>query len=230
MTNEPSQSKPGSSARQHKPWPMWPIVVAIIGFMALYTWVQFSFRKLESPYLPSEAMKVRTRAAELKNIYGWYGLPSVRVDGSLSDWDLTAVSPIPRELPLEEALPSQVVYYLPRKPILVPDLKVVGADAFYIASEPLNLAIQLPSGYANHPDLYLTTLYKENQLLILPELRIEKEPISLTDEKRGDLGTIYVSIETGPLATPSIDVSLYNATSIFQWQIQAKSAQATESD
>ncbi|MEC7907288.1 MAG: hypothetical protein VYC82_08690 [Verrucomicrobiota bacterium] len=230
MTNEPYQSKPGSSARQRKPWPMLPIVVAIIGFMAFYTWVQFSFRKIEPPYLPSEAMEDRTRAAELKNMYGWYSLPSDQVAGSLSNWDLTSVSLISRELPLEEALPSQVVYYLPRKPILVPDLTVVGTDAFYIASEPLNLALQLPSGYANHPDLYLTTLYKENQLLILPELRIEKESTSLTDEQRGDLKTIYVSIETGPLAAPSIDINLYNATSIFRWQIQAKSAQPTESE
>ena len=230
MTSEPHQSKPGSSARQRKPWPMWPILVAIIGFMAFYTWVQFSFRKLEPPYLPSEAMKDRTRAAELKNMYGWYSLPSDQAAGRLSDWDLTSVSPISRELPLEEALPSQVVYYLPRKPILVPDLTVVGTDVFYIESEPLNLALQLPSRYANHPDLHVTTLYKENQLLVLPELRIENEPTRHTDEQPGDLETIYVSIETGPLAAPSIDVNLYNATSIFQWQIEAKSAQPTESE
>ena len=156
--------------------------------------------------------------------------PSDQVAGRLSEWELTSVSPIPRDLPLEDALPSQVVYYLPRKPILVPDLTVVGTDVFYIESEPLNLALQLPSGYANHPDLYVTTLYKENQLLILPELRIENESTRHTDEQPGDLETMYVSIETGPLAAPSIDVNLYNATSIFQWQIEAKSAQPTESE
>ena len=225
MTKEPSQSESGSSPLQRKPWPMWPIVIAIVGFMAFYTWVQFSFRKLEPPYLPSEAMQDRTRAAELKNLYGWYSLPSDRVANEPSGWDLTDVSPIPRELPLEEALPSQVVYYLPRKPILIPELTVAGTDSTYVASEPIHLALRLPKGFADHPDLYLTTLYKENQLLILPELRIEKEPSSLAGKQPGDLETIYVSIETGPMTDPAIDVKLYNASSIFQWQIQANSVQ-----
>ena len=198
--------------------------------MAFYTWVQFSFRKLDPPYLPSEAMKDRTRAAELKNMYGWYSLPSNQAAGTTSEWDIPSVSSTPRELPLEEALPSQVVYYLPRKPILIPDLRVVGADAFYIASKPLHLALQLPSPYANHPDLNLTTLYKEGELLILPELRIEKELTSLMDEQPGNLETLYFSIETGPLVYPSIDVKLYNETSIFQWQIHAKSDSLGKSD
>ena len=230
MTNEPSQPESRPSLPERKPWPMWPIVVAIIGFMAFYTWVQFSFRKLEQPYLPSEAMKDRTRAAELKNLYGWYSLPSERIADGLPEWSLTSFSPTARELPLEEELPPQVVYYLPRKPILIPDLSVSGSDASYLPSQSLRLALELPSEYANHPDLYLTTLYKENQLLILPELRVETEPTDIAENGASNRESIYFSIETGPLANPSIDVKLYNATSIYQWQIEANPAQPAESD
>jgi len=230
MTNEPSQPEHRPSLPERKPWPMWPIVVSIIGFMAFYTWVQFSFRKLEQPYLPSEAMKDRTRAAELKNLYGWYSLPSERVSGEMPGWELTTFSESVRELPLEEELPSQVVYYLPRKPILIPGLSVSGTDAFYLPSQPLHLALQLPTEYANHPDLYLTTLYKENQLLILPELRVETEPSDLAENGAANRETIYFSIETGPLANPPIDVKLYNATSVYQWQIEASFPPSMESE
>lgn len=201
---------------------MWPIVVAIIGFMAFYTWVQFSFRKLEKPYLPSEAMQDRTRAAELKNLYGWYSLPSSRMADDSHEWDLLSLEPTARKLPLETELPSQVVYYLPRKPILIPDLAVTGTDASYVPSQPLRLALQLPSEYARHPELYLTTLYKEDQLLILPELRVESEPNDRAGNQAGHQETIYFAIETDPIGHPSIDVKLYNATSIYQWRIHAE--------
>jgi hypothetical protein len=230
MTNEPSQPESRPSLPERKPWPMWPIVVAIIGFMAFYTWVQFSFRKLEQPYLPSEAMKDRTRAAELKNLYGWYILPSERISGEMPRWELSTFSRSVRELPLEEELPSQVVYYLPSKPILIPGLSISGTDAFYVPSQPLHLALQLPSEYANHPDLYLTTLYKENQLLILPELRVETEPSGIAENVGSYRETVYFSMETGPLANPSIDVKLYNATSIYQWQIHTNSVPPAESN
>ena len=203
---------------------MWPIVVAIIGFMAFYTWVQFSFRKLEDPYLPSQAMQNRARAAELKNMYGWYSLPFDRVASESVELSLPPLFTLTRELPLENELPSQVVYYLPRKPILLPNLELVGAHSTYLPTDPYYLAIQLPSDYANHPEFYLTTLYKESELLILPELRVSEKPSGLSAAQTDSLETIYFSIDAGPLTVPSITVKLYNASSIYQWQIHAKSA------
>ena len=127
MENESSQPGPRPTApkNQRKQWPMWTIVLSIFGFIVFYTWVQLNFRKKEKPFEPNFEMQERRNRVAEKNLYGWFSLNVAPSAQAAADTDKLSSSGIQARFiagPLEDDLPSQIVYYIPRRPILVPDL------------------------------------------------------------------------------------------------------------
>ncbi len=215
--DKPSPNAGGSvpPKPEKKPWPMWPIALSILCFIVFYTWVQLNFRKPGQPYEPNQAMKERIERAAEKNLYDWYSLPVARTnyEGELAPLDATA-KPFTA---LENELPSQIVYYLPRKPILVPRLTQIWRLPNRAPGEPVQIGIRLPSAIATHPDFHLTALYKEKQLILLPEIRIESEESLPSLGADSPEENVFFEIGSEPIGDTSPETSLYSAGTVWTW-------------
>ncbi len=219
MNNESQTPDSKRSPVDRKPWPMWPIAVSILSFMVFYTWFQLTFRKTEKPYEPSRAMQERVIQAAEKNLYDWYSL-AVTQTSPVSISESASIIPKVREEPLENELPSQIVYYLPRKPILIPQATGLNSNSTFRTAEPLMIALEMPEAFANSPLFRLTALYKEGDLILLPEMRVEKEASLAQFDAEEALKTLYLSIDTRPIASEKITVQLYTAEKTYHWQIE----------
>ncbi len=220
MENEPSQSgqQDASPQEERKPWPMWPIVLAIFSFIVFYTWVQLSFRKEERPYEPSQAMSERAAQATEKNLYDWYSLNTTRTNPSE---ELSSSGILARKLagPLENDLPSQIVYYIPRKPILVPKLESVAADAAFTPEQPITIRLTLPEAFGESPDFRLAAFYKDGDLRLLAEMRVENEEDLARFDPESPPKAYHFAIETGPIEVDKVAAKLYFEGQIREWSI-----------
>ncbi len=228
--DKPSESpKPKIAPPDRKPWPMWPIMVSILSFMIFYTWFQLTFRKTEQPYEPSQAMKQRVQRAAVKNFYDWYNL-SVTEIPEFESTGSAAIDGIEREGPLEKELPSQIVYYLPRRPILVPQLSIVESNRGYNQKEPILISLQLPLEFAENPAFQLTALYKDNELILLAEMRLENDR-TLTGMNLGGLTkNLNFSINAEPIKKDFVQVKLYSGIKTYNWQLERASIVDSQSD
>ncbi len=200
---------------------MWPIVVSILAFMVFYTWFQFNFRKTETPYEPSRAMQERADRAAESNLYGWYSLEASRL-ASHPENSGTTVSPSERKGPLENQLPSQIVYYIPRRPILVPSIGEVTSEKTFTRGEPLTLSIEMPAAFAKSPDFHLTSLYKDNELILLAEMRVENEQGLQTLPNDGPDATVSYAIDTEPIENEQVRVRLFTEVLLYEWSLERR--------
>lgn len=219
MDNESQSPDSNRLTPDRKPWPMWPIALSILSFIVFYTWFQFTFRKSEKPYEPSRAMQERVERTAEKNLYDWYSLAVTQVSQKPIP-NSSAIVPIDRKGPLETELPSQIVYYLPRKPILVPRVTRIESDSNHTQAGPLTIALEMPEAVANSPFFHLTALYKDGDLILLAELRVEeeKELESLNMESPGK--TLFFSIDTQPVENENLAVKLYTTEKTYNWQVE----------
>jgi len=175
---EPTKPISGSSSAKppaKEPWPMWPIALSIAAFVVFYTWVQLSFRKEETPFEPHRAMVDRQKAVVETNLYGWHSLkptPADETSGSIYP-EKASISTRLADQPLEELLPEQLVYYLPRPPILVEEVVHLQAPSAAIPGDPYPISFELPNAIALHPDLAFRAFYKEDALHIFLEWNVE---------------------------------------------------------
>ena len=220
MENESQPPEPIPSAKNRKPWPMWPIAVSILAFIVFYTWVQFKFRKVERPYEPSWAMRERENRMAEKNLYDWYSLSVDPIQDSIGSAQ-NPISPRVHSGPLENELPSQLVYYLPRRPILVPTLSRVFSDKSITSGDPLALSIEMPRDFAESPSFHLTALYKEGSLILLAEMRVENEEKLRSLDAHSPEKTLYYSIDTTPIQREDVRAKLYTEDQIFDWELKS---------
>src|SRR5690625_5246980 len=92
-----------NSSPPRKPWPMYRVVIAILLFISLYTFVSIRFRKEEAAHLPYESM--RERSGEALQRVGWRPFPNA--------YGIAADAPefraIAGKLPTEEK-PSEIFF------------------------------------------------------------------------------------------------------------------------
>ncbi len=69
----PSQ-RPVSPPDSRKPWPIRWVVISIVGFIAIYTYIGIAFRKETAPHLPYEQAQIRG-GHELRDA-GWIPFPN----------------------------------------------------------------------------------------------------------------------------------------------------------
>ncbi len=219
MDNERQTPDSKRSPLDRKPWPMWPIALSILSFIVFYTWFQFTFRKTEKPYEPSRAMQDRVERAAEKNLYDWYSL-AVNPIARKTISNTPSIVPDNLERPLEEELPSQIVYYIPRKPILIPIAAGVLSDPTFNQTQPLSIALEIPAAFAESPFFHLTALYKEDSLILLAEMRVETETELAELKSNGPAKTLYFSIDTQPIENEWVTVKLYTSEKFYQWQIK----------
>lgn len=205
---------------ERKPWPMWPIALSILTFIIFYTWVQLKFRKEEKPYEPNYAMQERRNQVAEKNLYDWFSLtvtPSPQAtDDTLSSSNITTRS---ISGPLENDLPSQIVYYIPRRPILVPKLESLKSQSSFSTNQPIKLQVSLPGTFGDSPDFNLSTFYKEGELIILAEMRVENDKALDAFETEGPSKTYLFEIGTDPIEAERVNAKFYFEGQVREWTL-----------
>ena len=213
MQNDSQTGKP-----ERKPWPMWPIAVSILTFIVLYTWVQLAFRKEEKPYEPSHRMQQRQRDIAEKNMYDWYSLTAEsRTEESAAQLSSDTVKIRFIDGPLENELPAQIVYYIPRRPLLVPEIQSLSVPNEIRSEEHISIRFQMPAAYGDHPDFNITSFYKEGLMIILAEMQIESERELAAIPRDGSLKNYEYAIDSGPIETDRIEVRLFTEGQVREW-------------
>ena len=88
---------------ERRPWPMTWVVIAIISFMAIYTFVNVTFRKEEEPHQPyEEAQERQSRFFEF-DMNGWKWLEVTSSMGTPISVDEALPLPVTTR-PLEDRL------------------------------------------------------------------------------------------------------------------------------
>jgi hypothetical protein len=78
----------------------------------------------------------------------------------------------------------------------------------------------MPEAFADSPLFRLTALYKEGDLILLAEMRVEHEASLAQLSSEGALKTLHLSIDTQPIAMDKIAVQLYTAEKTYHWQVE----------
>lgn len=222
MENESSQpgQKPTPSPTERQPWPMWPIVLSILGFIVFYTWVQLTFRKEEKPHEPSYEMQERRNRVAEKNLYDWFSLnvsPSAKSEG-----DALSASGIQARFlsgPLENDLPSQIVYYIPRRPILIPTLDSLASQSSFSSSESIHIRLSMPEAFGDSPDFHLTSFYKEGELILLAEMRVENVDALTGFDAQSPSKTYLFEIDATPIEAERVIAKLYAKGQVREWTL-----------
>lgn len=191
---------------------MYWVVIAIVSFMAIYTFVNVTFRKEEAPHLPyEEAQERQSRFFEF-DMNGWKWLeaipgeePSIKPEEVLP----LPVSTRPLEDRLDQDLPMDLVTAVPKRPDLVEALG--GISVNLVPDETIRVSLQRDPESKDR--IGLEAFYKEGRLIILI-VRDGKDPdptdpISFSLSKSDDW-----SME-------SCAVSLYTEKTVYEWEIEA---------
>lgn len=219
-----NDSKAGPPER--KPWPMWPIVVSIVSFMAFYTWVQLTFRKEEKPYEPSHRMQQRQSDIAEKNMYDWYSLFVESKEATENGEPLTRAPVSLRfiEGPLENDLPAQIVYYIPRRPLLVPKIESLAVPSSVEPGKPIVIQFEMPSAFGDSPNFNLTSFYKEGLLLLMAEMHVDNQTALDAIDANSELATYRFAIDSKPMEAETIEAQLYAEGQVREWSMINSSA------
>ncbi len=200
---------------------MWPIALSILSFIIFYTWVQLKFRKEEKPYEPNYEMQERRNQGAEKNLYDWFSLSATPSDQSANN-TLRSNQITARFIsgPLENDLPSQIVYYIPRRPILIPQLNSLASQSSFSAKQPIKLQLSLPEAFGDSPAFKLATFYKDGELLILAEMRIENSKALADFDSQSPSKTYLFEIDSAPIEAESVNAKFYLEGQVREWTIQ----------
>jgi hypothetical protein len=193
-------------ARQ--PWPMKWIVLAIVAFIGLYTYVNLHFRKLGPAYQPYRDSQQRASLAQ-----AGYQRVTLRADLPADPKPLTplaAVSPAAPGLPAD--LGSTLIV-----PPLLPT--VIGAVSAAAVSEPIDayrIAFACTRGDA-HQEVAGAALYlKGHDLFIVTDC--ERLAEGLTARSR--TGVVVLSVPTTALPIGTYRVTLCGSVASKAWTLQ----------
>ncbi|MBK1879386.1 hypothetical protein [Pelagicoccus mobilis] len=217
---QPNPNKPlPDSMRTREPWPMWPIALAIVAFIGIYTWIQLEYRKEGPAFEPYQAMQDRKNAIAQKNFYEWYSLKS---DRSTAPVEISApAQSTSRAFPdvLDQVIPEQLKYYMSSRPVLLPGFVKTESPGELTPGQPLPLRLHVPAALVDNEQLQLLSFYKDGKLFILATLYVESLQKFDQSLLEGDTAPVNFLIPTGPIAAETIDVNFLNQDRLAEWQI-----------
>ena len=199
---------------------MWPIGLAIIAFIAIYTYINIAYRKDGKAYEPFQSMLERQNAPVEKNFYDWWGLKAERGPDDRPIADAIEAEASAEEEPLEELLPLRLQYYIASRPILVPGPVHIEAPRSLTAGEPLRLRLHLPSALAQDERLMLLSFYKDGELFLLPTLFVE-ELADADQALASDAAPLAFDIPSDPIETGTVRATLVSEGFVTRWEMQA---------
>lgn len=218
QTPDPKNKLPSGIA-DRKPWPMWPIGLAIILFMGVYTWINIEYRKEEKVFEPFQAMMDRKNAIVEKNFYDWYSIKTSRAVEETSIEDPASPTSRVYENALDEIIPEQLKYYMAGRPVLVPGFIKTESPGSLTPGQPLPIRFHVPVPLATSELLNILTFYKDGELFILATLFVEKMEDFDQSLLEGKPSPATFLIPTEPMAAETIKVSFINHDRLAQWQI-----------
>lgn len=217
---EQSANKPlPESMRTREPWPMWPIALAIVAFIGIYTWVQLEFRKDGPAFEPAQAMEERKNAIAAKNFYDWYSLKTEKADNTIELASKAQATSRAYPQVLEHVIPEQLKYYMSTRPVLLPGFVKTESPTELTPGEPLPIRLSIPPRLVDNDLLQILSFYKEGELYILATLYIKSiEELDQTLLEGETVPTTFL-IPTGPIAAETVKVSFLNSDRLSQWEI-----------
>lgn len=198
---------------------MWPIGLAIVAFIGVYTWIQLNYRKDGPAFEPAQAMQDRKTAVAQKNFYDWYSLKTEKANAPIKAAE--AAEATSRAYPdvLEKEIPEQLKYYMSSRPVLLPGFVGTDCPATLTPGQALPITIEVPSPLSNHELLKLLAFYKDGDLFILATLFVKT--IDDLDETllQGETVPVTFLVPTDHFAAETINVRFINQDRLAEWQI-----------
>ncbi|BET67450.1 hypothetical protein ASA1KI_23680 [Opitutales bacterium ASA1] len=205
--------------KTRRPWPMTWIVVAIVGYIATYTFINVSYRKPEGGHEPWAEAEARAEAVKQEGLLDWTRL---RTTVAIAPADSppvvetsASVSRTPTPGALEKALPIELVLVIPARPELAPAPIRLVASTAVSAEAPLRLRVAFagtaPVGLG---ELYAFTKDRELHLFLQDETRPARDvaPLSLAPGVEA-----HLDVPAGTLEAGSWQGILYCADSTLRW-------------
>ncbi|EDY84079.1 hypothetical protein VDG1235_3708 [Verrucomicrobiia bacterium DG1235] len=199
---------------------MWPIGLAIILFIGVYTWVNLEYRKEGQAFEPFQAMVDRKNAIVEKNFYDWYSIKTSRAENAVSIDSPALATSRAYERVLDEVIPEQLKYYLAGRPVLVPGFVKTECQDTLTPGQPLAIRFHVPAPLAQSDLLNILSFYKEGDLYILATLFVEKMEDFDARLLEGELVPASFSIPTDPIAAETVNVRFLNEDRLAEWQIK----------
>lgn len=217
---DPTRPAQPDALRERKPWPMWPIGIAIVAFAALYTYVNLEFRKEGSATDPASIWRERQDRKVDKNLYDWYRLRADRAPDAGPIASPAQIATRANEQELELSLPEQLVYYLASRPVLAPFGARVESPSRIIAGEPLRARLWLPKGLADDERFRLQAFYKDGELYLLASLYVDTLADVEPSVFEGALEAADFEIPTDPIEPGVAQVRLFSEGHVSEWQVE----------
>lgn len=216
-----SPPKPLPNAmRTREPWPMWPIALAIILFIGVYTWINISYRKEGHAYEPFQAMMDRKNAIVEKNFYDWYSLKTDRLPNAVTPKDSAEATSRAFPNALDEVVPEQLKYYMPGRPILVQGFVKTDSPNVLTPGEPLPVTLHVSQTLATDERLQLLAFYKEGELFLLAALFVEEENALSPETLSSETAPVTFAVPTTPIAAETVSVRFLTHDRVSEWQIE----------
>jgi hypothetical protein len=196
------------------------IVVAIVGYIATYTFINVSYRKPEGGHEPWAEAEARAEAVKQEGLLDWTRLRTTLAGASAAPAgdvapDTAAVTRSPTPGALEKALPIELVLVIPARPELAPAPARFDAPTIVPAALPLRLrAAFAGSTTVGLGELYAFTKDRELHLFLQDETRPARDvaPLSLAPGEEAHLELPAETLEPG-----TWQGILYCADSTLRW-------------
>ena len=196
--------------KNRRPWPMHWVAIAIISFMAIYTFVNVTFRKEQDPHLPyEEAQERQSRFFEF-DMNGWKWLEANPGAESPVAWDETRLIPVvtrPLEQRLDRDLPMDLVTAIPKRPDLIETV----TDVSVVLAPDQSLTITILRALQSKEGIGMEAFYKEGRLIILV--------VSEDDEIQTASPEAFLLEKSDAWPMDPCSVSLYTEETVYEWNL-----------
>lgn len=228
MSNsEPEQTphKPLPDALKPRPeWPMWPFALAIVLFIAVYTYINLEYRKEEKPFEPHQAMIDRKNEIVSKNMYDWYTLVASPAPGQDPIEPAASIATQSVDADLQVVLPAQLTYYIASRPVLLPEFTKIEAPDSYVQGQPLRIRLHLPETLGNDERFRLLSFYKEGELYLLATLYVKELADLPAGLLQGELKPFAFDIPTDPIEAALIQARFHVEQRVSSFAIARQEA------
>lgn len=206
-----------STPPARKPWPMKWIVLAIVVYIAGYTFINIAYRKpagsAHEPYAEAQQRSLRTVQTTMS---GW-----TRVACTLAG-DAAAVRPggsatiteAPLPARLDKHLPQDLPPIMPGAPALHPASLALQAPAAQAAGEALRVRLEFPGGAAVPAFGEVLAYFKDRHLYLFIQ---DESHVAPDSQPTPALSPLALVLPPATLTPGTWQASAFTATQAFSW-------------
>ncbi|MBE2216140.1 MAG: hypothetical protein IAE82_19860 [Opitutaceae bacterium] len=214
MENRPSE--PAPAAREKKPWPMKWIVLAIVVYIAGYTFINVAYRKPPgAAHEPAVEARERALRTVQTTMNGWSRVTCQLAAGSpMAEAEPAEVATAPLPQPLDRHLPPDLPMIMPGEPALHPGAITVTAPARVAAADGLRVRLEFPGG-ATVPAFGETLAYfKGNHLYLFLQ---DKRHVAPDSQPVPAASPLVLVLPPATLTAGTWQASVFTASQTFEW-------------